>query len=305
MDWLNYHHLYYFWTVVQAGTIQAAAEQLHLARPTIAAQLKALERQVGQPLFKKRGRKLEPTEFGLQIYNYAHEIFSLGHELREFVRTGQAGRRPLFRVGLADVVPKAIAYEVLRPALGLNDPPKLIVHEGKLADLLSDLGRHRLDLVLSDAPCPPTVELKVYNHLLGECGLSWLAMPKLAAAHRQRFPQSLTGAPCLLPTEHTAVRRALDHWLSEQDIFPQVVAEFEDSALLKIFGEAGEGIFPVPTAVEAKVVDQLEVAVVGRMPEVLDRFYAISAEKRVQHPATLAIVRQARTRLFETSEKIR
>jgi LysR family transcriptional activator of nhaA len=204
---------------------------------------------------------------------------------------------------LADVVPKSLAYEVLRSTLGLADPPKLVVYEGKFPDLLADLGRHRLDLVISDAPSPPTAELKVYNHLLGECGLSWMAVPKLAAAHRRGFPQSLNGAPCLLPTEHTAVRRALDHWLSEHDIFPQVIAEFEDSALLKMFGEAGEGIFPVPTAIEAKVIRQLGVATIGIMPEVHDRFYAISAEKRVQHPATLAIVRQARTRLFEPGNR--
>ncbi len=299
MEWLNYHHLFYFWMTVKSGTVTAAAEALHLQRPTVAAQIRELENSVGQKLFEKQGRGLIPTEFGKQVYQYADEIFSLGHELREFIKTGQSGTRARFRVGLPDVVPKAIAFELLKPALHMPERPRIICFEGKLNQLLADLALHKLDLVISDSPAPSTLEIKVYNHKLGECGLSVLGTPALARKYRKGFPASLTNAPCLLPTEQTAVRRSLDIWMDENDVFPDVVAEFEDSALLKVFGQAGEGVFPVPTAIEAMVKRQYGVQLIGQIPDVRDKFYAISAEKRVQHAATSVIVKQARSKLFE------
>lgn len=300
MEWLNYHHLFYFWMTVKTGTVSAAAESLHLARPTVAAQIKDLEKSVGRPLFEKQGRGLVLTEFGKQIHQYADEIFEIGHELREFVRTGHQGNRKRFVVGLPDVVPKQIAFELLKPALKMKDRPRTICYEGKLERLLADLALHKLDVVISDSPAPPTLDFKVYNHKLGECGLSMLAVPALAKKYKKNFPHSLTDAPCLLPTDHTAVRRSLDIWMDDNDIFPDIVAEFEDSALLKVFGQAGEGIFPVPTAIESPIKKQFGVHLVGRISDVLDKFYAISAEKRVHHEATLLVVRQARNKVFES-----
>ncbi len=300
MEWLNYHHLFYFWMTVKAGTVAAAAESLHLARPTVAAQIKELEKSVGQKLFRKQGRGLVLTDFGKQVHGYAEEIFSIGHELREFIKTGHHGTRKRFVVGLPDVVPKHIAFELLKPALHMEDRPRTICYEGKLESLLSDLALHKLDLIISDAPAPPTMEFKLFNHKLGECGLSMLAVPALAKKYRKGFPDSLTDAPCLLPTEHTAVRRSLDIWLDDREIFPNIIAEFEDSALLKVFGQAGEGIFPIPTAIEDRIKKQFGVHLIGRLPEVLDKFYAISAEKRVHHEATLMVVKQARSKLFDS-----
>ncbi|MEM7457775.1 MAG: transcriptional activator NhaR [Planctomycetota bacterium] len=299
MEWLNYHHLFYFWMTVKSGTVSAAADALHLARPTVAAQIKELEKSFGEKLFEKQGRGLVLTEFGTEVHKFADEIFSIGHELREFVKTGHTGTRKRFVVGLPDVVPKHVAFELLKPALSMPERPRMICYEGKLNQLLADLALHKLDVIISDAPAPSTLEFKVYNHKLGECGLSMLAVPAIAKKYRRGFPESLTDAPCLLPTDHTAVRRSLDIWLEDNEIFPEIVAEFEDSALLKVFGQQGQGIFPVPTAIESQIKKQYGVHLVGRIPDALDKFYAISAEKRVQHPATLEIVKQARNELFE------
>lgn len=299
LDWINYHHLYYFWLTVKMGTVSAAAESLHLARPTVAAQIKDLEKAIGQKLFEKQGRGLVLTEFGTQVHKYADEIFSVGRELREFIKTGHGENRKRFVVGLPDVVPKHIAFELLKPALHMEDRPRTVCYEGKLDQLLTDLALHKIDLVISDAPAPPTMDFKVYNHKLGECGLSMLATPELANRYSENFPNSLTDAPCLLPTDHTAVRRAMDIWMDDNEIFPQIVAEFEDSALLKVFGQAGEGIFPVPTAIEKLVIKQYGVQLVGRIEGVRDKFYAISAEKRVQHAATSLVVKQGRNELFD------
>ena len=299
MDWINYHHLFYFWMVAKTGTVSAAAKKLHLARPTVTAQVRELERSVGQKLLRQQGRGLVLTEFGQQIFAYAENIFSIGQELREFIKTGQPGRRQKLRVGMPDVVPKLIAFELLKPALIGAEPPRMECYEGKLTDLLADLAIHRLDLVLSDSPAPTTLDVNVYNHKLGECGLSILATPSLAKKYRKGFPDSLTNAPILLPTELTVVRRSLDRWMEDRKVFPEIVAELEDSALLKVFGQAGQGVFPVPSVIEDIVKKQYGVWLVGRIPEVLDTFYVISIEKRVQHEAAIRIMNQARNQLFE------
>lgn len=299
MDWINYHHLFYFWMVAKTGTVSAAAKKLHLARPTVTAQVRELERSVGQKLLRQQGRGLVLTEFGQQIFAYAENIFSIGQELREFIKTGQPGRRQKLRVGMPDVVPKLIAFELLKPALIGAEPPRMECYEGKLTDLLADLAIHRLDLVLSDSPAPATLDVNVYNHKLGECGLSILATPSLAKKYRKGFPDSLTNAPILLPTELTVVRRSLDRWMEDRKVFPEIVAELEDSALLKVFGQAGQGVFPVPSVIEDIVKKQYGVWLVGRIPEVLDTFYVISVEKRVQHEAAIRIMNQARNQLFE------
>lgn len=297
MEWLNYHHLFYFWMVAREGTVSGAAAKLHLARPTVTAQVRELENSVGQKLFRRRGRGLELTEFGQQVFHYADQIFAIGHELRDFLRTGQGRKR--FRVGMPDVVPKLIAFELLKPVMQVPDRPRTECCEGKLQDLLSDLVVHKLDLVISDSPAPTSAQLGVFSHKLGECGVSLLGTASLVKEYGEGFPGSLTKAPVLLPAQHTAIRRPLDRWLDERGVVPDVVAEFEDSALLKVFGQAGQGIFPVPTVIEENVKQQYGVSLVGRIAEVRDEFYAISVEKRVQHAVALQIVNQARNGLFE------
>ena len=300
MEWLNYHHLFYFWNVAKEGTVSAAAEQLHVARTTVTAQVRELEKAAGAKLFEKKGRYLELTEFGQHVYRYAEEIFTIGRELKDFMKTGKLGKVKKFVVGMPDVVPKLVAFELLKPAIHHPDGFQIVCHEGKLPELVADLALHRLDLIISDAPAPPTVDVRAYSHRLGECGLSFLAVPELARKHRRKFPASLNGAPVCLPTDHTAVRRSLNHWLDDNDIHPQIVAEFEDSALLKVFGQSGLGIVPIPTAIEKEVISQYGMQLVGRLEDVIDRFYAISVEKRVHHPATLAIVKQARSKIFDS-----
>lgn len=299
MEWLNYHHLFYFWNVAKEGTVSAAANKLHLARTTVTAQVRDLETAAGQKLFEKRGRYLELTEFGKQVYEYADEIFAIGRELTDFISTGETGARRKFVVGMPDVVPKLVAFELLKPAIHLPEELHIICYEGKLDQLIADLALHRLDLVISDAPAPAALDVRVYSHRLGECGLSFLAVSKLAKKYRKGFPQSLNAAPVCLPTGHTAVRRSLNLWLDDHDIHPRVVAEFEDSALLKVFGQSGLGIVPIPTAIENEVKKQYDMHLVGRLDSVVDRFYAISVEKRVHHPAVLAIVKQARNTIFD------
>ena len=215
MEWLNYHHLFYFWNVAKEGTVSAAAEQLHVARTTVTAQVRELEKAAGAKLFEKKGRYLELTEFGQHVYRYAEEIFTIGRELRDFMKTGKLGKVKKFVVGMPDVVPKLVAFELLKPAIHHPDGFQIVCHEGKLPELVADLALHRLDLIISDAPAPPTVDVRAYSHRLGECGLSFLAVPELARKHRRKFPSSLSGAPVCLPTDHTAVRRSLNHWLDD------------------------------------------------------------------------------------------
>ena len=299
MDWLNYHHLYYFWNVAQEGTVSGAAKKLHLARTTLTSQIRELEKSAGEKLFTQSGRYLQLTEFGQDVFQYADEIFAIGRELQDFISSGRKGATKSFVVGMPDVVPKLVAFELLKPAMSQPEELKIVCHEGKLENLLADLALHRLDLIISDAPAPHTIDVRAYNHVLGECGLSFLAVPKLAKEYRRGFPDSLDGAPVCLPTEQTAVRRALNQWLDDKQIRPRIVAEFEDSALLKVFGQSGFGIVPVPMAIENEVKKQYQMHLVGRLPDVIDKFYAISVEKRVHHPATLAIVQQARSAMFD------
>ena len=298
MEWLNYHHLLYFWTVAREGSIAQACEKLHLAQPTISTQLRRLEKSLGQPLFRKSGRNLVLTEFGQTVYQYADEIFSLGRELVDTVR-GRATGRPLrFSVGVADVLPKLIAYRLIEPALKLPEPVQIVCLESTPDQLLAALSVHSLDLVLTDAPLPPTVKVKAYSHLLGECGVTLFGTPALAAAHRRGFPGSLAGAPLLLPTPGTSLRRALAPWLDEQDLRPQILGEFDDSALMKAFGYAGVGLFFAPSAIEGEVKKQYGSQAVGRVDTIRERFYAISVERRIKHPAVLAISEAAKSRLF-------
>lgn len=295
---LNFHHLYYFYIVAREGSVARACEVLHLAQPTVSGQVKKLERSLGEALFARAGRNLVLTDVGRLVYGYAEEIFSVSREMLDALE-GRGPERPLrLTVGVVDALPKLVAYRILEPALHLEDPVHLTCREGKLEALLADLAIHGLDLVLSDSPAQPMVRIRAYNHLLGECGVSVFATAGLAGRYQEGFPGSLEGAPFLLPMEGTALRPALERWFEAQGLRPRTVAEVEDAALLKAFGHAGVGLFAAPSAIEGEVREQYGVEVVGRLAEVQERFYAIAVERRLKHPAVVAISRAARTTLF-------
>ena len=297
-DSLNYHHLLYFWTVVREGTVAAAAERLHLAQPTISSQLKKLERSVATPLLVRSGRTLRLTETGQLVYRYADEIFSLGRELTDALQGRPTGQPLRFTVGIPDVLPKLIVYRLLRSAFQMPSPMHLVCREGKYNDLLTRLASHELDLVLSDVPAGAAVSVRVFSHLLGKCGVSFFGAPAMARRCRRRFPDSLAEAPLLLPPSGTSLRRMLDQWFDEQGLHPQVFAEFEDSALLKVFGQEGLGLFPAPAALQMEIQRQYRVKLVGTIEDLQETYYAISAERRIKHPAVLAITEAARKELF-------
>src|SRR3990172_12249937 len=289
MEWLNYNHLLYFWVVAKEGSIARATRELRLAQPTISGQIHRLEEVLGEKLFARKGRNLELTEIGRVVFRYAEEIFALGRELQDTLKGAPVGRPLTLVVGVADVVPKLIARRLLEPALKVSEPVHLVCREDKPDRLLAELAVHELDIVLADAPVSPSLRVRAFNHLLGECDVVFLAAPNLAATHRRGFPRSLDGAPLLLPTENTALRRSLDQWFTTHDIRPRVVGEFEDSALLKEFGQTGLGIFPAPSVIVDEVRGQYRVRLVGRLEEVRERFYAISVERKLKHPAVVAI----------------
>lgn len=295
---INYKHLHYFWVVAKEGSIARASERLHLTPQTISGQLSLLEDILGEALFNRVGRNLVLTETGRLVLSYADEIFSLGGELEEMVRNLPEGRPLVFKVGVADVVPKSIAYHLLAPSLQLPEPVRIICREDNIEALLAELALHRIDLVIADGPIPKGVKVRGYNHLLGECGISFFAIPQLAKKLSKGFPQSLKGAPMLLPGEMTVVRSRLVQWLDGLHIHPRIVGEFDDSALMKAFGQAGAGVFIAPTPMAAEVEKQYGVNAIGKTEEVREQFYAISVERKITHPAVAAITETAREWLF-------
>lgn len=297
MEWLNYHHLLYFWLTAKEGGVTEAAAELRLAQSTVSAQIRQLEHVLDERLFRRDGRRLVLTDVGRTVYRYAEEIFGLGRELLDVVKDRPTGRPLRFNVGIADQVPKLIAHRLLAPALALDVPVRLVCHEGKTAELLGELATHQLDVVLTDAPLGAGTSVRAFNHLLGETGVTIYGTAERVRTVRRRFPRSLAGAPLLLPTEGTTLRRTLDQWFSTHEIRPDVVAEFDDSALLKVFGQGGLGLFPGPTALEREIRRQYGVVVAGRLDDVRERFYAISVERRLKHPAVIAISEAARTTL--------
>jgi LysR family transcriptional activator of nhaA len=298
MAHLNLKHLRYFWAVAVNGSIARASEILHLTPQTISGQMSELEQQISAKLFTKSGRNLALTDTGRLVFSYADEMFRLEDELRDVLGGRKAGSALVLNVGIAMVIPKLLAYRVLAPALRLDEPIRLICNEAPLVDLLADLSVHKLDLVLSDSPLGPTLSIRAYNHPLGESGITFFAIPEEAGRYQEHFPDSLDGAPMLMPSGSSALRRALELWFNRTAISPAVVAEFEDRALMKAFGEAGVGVFTSPTAVEQDVLEKYGVAVVGRTDEIKERFYAITVERRIKHPAVSAITEAARTQLF-------
>ena len=298
---INLKHLRYFWAVAANGSIARAAEILHLTPQTISGQLRELEEQFGTKLFKKSGRNLVLTDTGQTIFSYADEMFRLSNELQEVLAGRTPGSFLRLNVGIAMVVPKLLAYRVLAPALELSDPVRLVCHEAPLPDLLADLSIHKLDLVLADSPLSPALNVRAYNHVLGETGISFFAARSQATKYTRGFPHSLNGAAMLMPTQSSALRRGLELWLQQQGINPVIVAEFEDRALMKAFGEAAVGVFTSPTAVEEDVRSKYDTKVIGRTEEVKERFYAISSERRITHPAVAAITAAARDYIFAQS----
>lgn len=297
MAWLNYHHLLYFWTVARTGTIANASRELHLSQPTISTQLKTLEDALGQKLFQRAGRRLVLTDVGRTTYRYADEIFRLGRELQESITRGPMSRQVRFSVGVADVVPKLVAERLLQPAYTAVPDLQLEVHEGGLNPLLARLALHELDVVLSDQPAPNDVKVRAFSHKLGESGLSFFAKGAMATALKKNFPQTLDQAPMLLPQTGSSSRLALDQWFEKKGVRPRIVGEFDDSALMKVFGASGRGVFAAPTTIEAEVVRQFEVQPIGRTEEITQAYYAISVERRLRHPAVVAVAESARKEL--------
>ena len=291
---INYKHLHYFWVVAKEGSIARASERLHLTPQTISGQLTLLEENLGEALFARVGRKLELTETGRLVLSYTDEIFSLGGELEEMVRNIPDGRPLVFKVGVADVVPKSIAYRLLAPALQLPESVRIICREGSINSLLGELAVHRVDMVIADGPIPSDVNVHGFNHPLGDCGITFFATPKLANTLSNNFPHSLDGAPLLLPGEMTVLRVRLEQWFDSQHIHPRVIGEFDDSALMKTFGRAGAGVFIAPTPIATEVEKQYGVVAIGQTDNVRDHFYAISVERKISHPAVAAITETAR-----------
>lgn len=297
MEWLNYHHLLYFWVTAREGSLARAGRVLRLARPTLSGQIHRLEENLGEKLFVRAGRRLELTEMGRVVYRYSEEIFSLGNELLDAVKGRATSALARLDVGVADVVTKLIVRRLLEPAFHLPQSIRLICHEDSHERLLTRLGAHELDVVIADAPVPPGSSVRAFNHVLGQCGVTVFGASKWFRV-RKDFPRSLNDTPMLLPISGTPLRRALDGWFQSVDIRPRVVAEFEDSALMKVFGGDGFGVFAAPSAVEREIRRQYSVEALGRIDDVQERFYAITAERRIKHPAVVAISENARDELF-------
>jgi len=299
MEWLNYHHLFYFWTVARDGSIIKASETLRLAPPTISEQIRSLEESLGVKLFEKQGRSLVLTDQGRVAYEYAEEIFTRGRELTEVLSGGTAERRPPFTIGIADVVPKLIAYRLILPALQLPDPIRLVCRDGDPDKLIAQLAIREIDLVISDAPLDRSIRIQAFTHMLGQSGITFFAHPRLAKQLKGRFPRCLDGLPFLMPADNTDLRRSLEHWLDVQGVRPIIVGEFEDSALASVFSEAGAGAFVAPTPTEAQAKRQHGLSVLGRTRDIVASFYAISLDRRFKHPAVIAISEIAHRSVFQ------
>lgn len=298
MEWLNYHHLLYFYTVAREGSVTRAAETLRLAQPTLSGQIRKLEESLDEKLFARDGRKLVLTDAGRLVYRYSDEIFSAGREMMDALRGRPTNRPSRLIVGIADAVPKLIAYRLMQTAAELEDPVQLVLHEGKTDDLIAALAVQTYDMVLTDVPLRGQVRVKAFNHSLGECGVGFLASTQLARRHRKRFPASLDGAPMLLPTPNTSLRRALDDWFDKIGVTPRIVAEIEDTALMKVFGQHEAGIFAAPIVVAEEIRRQHRVHLIGQTDEVREHFYVVTVERRIMHPAVAAIAEAAKNVLL-------
>jgi LysR family transcriptional activator of nhaA len=302
VEWLNYHHLRYFWTVARKGGVRKAAEELHVSQPSISAQLRLLEESLGQKLFRRSGRNLVLTETGQLVLNYADEIFSAGRELMNAVKQ-RPGKHPVrVNIGLTDAFPKLIAFQIFRAAFRSQVAVHMICREGEIGPLVSHLQAHRLDIVLADEPASSALKAKTFNHRLGRSGVTFCAVPPLAAKLRRNFPQSLDGAPALLPTQNMGMRAALETWFDSKEIRPRVVGEFEDSALMEVCSTGGRGFTAIHTVVDRAALNRYGLRVIARVDECGTDFYAITAERRVKHPAAVAMTEHAYSSVFAEAD---
>lgn len=300
MGSINYQHLRYFWAVFRHNSLTRASAELCLTPQTVSVQIRDLEESLGLKLYEKRGRNLALTDTGQIVFRYADRIFNLGKELQDVLR-GLPVDRPLeVVIGVSEVMPKIIAHHLIEPVIQTHKPTRIMCREGKLSDLLSDLAVHNLDVVLSDAPIPSTVKVKAFNHLLGECGITFMAQKDLAETLRRDFPNSLNGKPYLAPVRGTVLRQTLDEWFEKHDILPNIVGEFDDSALLKVFGQTGMGFFPIPSVIEKEVSRQYIVEKIAVGEGIYESFYAISVERQIKNPAISAICENSRSKIFNS-----
>lgn len=298
---LNFSHLLYFWAVARDGSIASACARLQISQPTISMQIRKLEKSLGHRLFERSGRGLALTEVGRMVFEYADEMFSLGRELLGTLR-GQPGRNSgRLHVGLPTFLPKLITYRLLEPVLRMPQGVQLVCHEDDLGELVSGLGRHRFDAILTDTPVYSAGKVRTFSHPLGECDLMICGGPELAAKYRNRFPESLDGAPLLLPSALSDMRRALDRWFDDVPGSPRIIAEFDDSALMKEFGGRNQGLFPIPSILLDEVHKQYGVEMVGRLPEVRLKYYVVTTERKIKHPATAVIVQTAKSFMMAPS----
>ena len=297
-EFINYKHLHYFWTVAHEGSVVKASKKLHVTPQTISGQISLLEERIGNALFNKHGRGLILTETGRVVLKYADEIFDLGQELSDVLRGVPTLGVSEFVIGAASALPKTIVYKILEPALNIDQEITLTSREGPVESMLADLAIHKVDMVLSDMPVSGAFSIKAYNHFLGESGLTFFASPNQAKFYRKNFPYSLHEAHMLAPTEQYSIRQVVDRWLYDQSIHPYIKGQFDDSALMKAFGQVGTGVFYMSSIIEDEVCNNFNVRIIGRTEEVKQKFYAISAERKIKHPAVAAICESARHELF-------
>lgn len=297
-DWLNYHHLLYFWAVAKEGSVSQACERLQVAQPTVSGQVKKLEKALGEKLLARSGRGVVLTEVGQTVFRYADEIFTVGRELHTALSGHNTSRPTVLHVGLPEVLPKLIAFRLLEPAMNLEYPVKLVCREGPMDQLLAQLATHELDVVFADSPAGSLISVRAFNHALGECGVGLFGTPKLCRRYHRDLPNSLAGAPFFLPGEHTALRRNVTQWLHQIDVEPVVIGEIDDTALLKVFAEAGLGFIPAPLAIQEEIERQFGLRLLMEIPNATERFYAITAERKLKHPAVVAISEVAKGSLF-------
>ena len=304
MEWLNYHHLLYFWVVAKEGGVTAASKRLHLAHPTISGQIHRLEATLGQKLFVRRGRNLALTDVGRVAFRYAEEIFSLGGEFLDEVKGRTLGHQMRLVVGVSDVLAKSIVHRMLAPAFGLEERVLVICREDRSASaFMRDLAAYAVDVVLADAPAGPGTPIRTFSHPLGDCGLVFLAAPRVARSCRVGFPHSLDSKAFLLPSQESTLRRALNQWFDAKQIRPRVIAELDDAALAMILAEEGLGICAAPDVVERELRQRYDLQVVGRTEEIRQNFYAISIERKIKHPAVVAICEVARNQIFGSRQR--
>jgi len=299
MEWLNYHHLLYFWMVAKHGSITRASAELRLAHPTISGQIHRLEEALGEKLFARSGRNLVLTDSGRVAFRYADEIFALGQEFQDALKGRSTGKPLRLVVGVSDVIAKSIVHRILEPAFQLQDKVHVVCREARSPDaFMAELAVHAVDVVLADAPAGAGVPVRAFSHPLGECGSSFFAAPQLARACRKTFPRSLDGVRMLLPSSNSTFRRSLDEWFQSRGIRPEVIAELDDIALASILGEKGLGVLAAPDVMAKELGKRYGLELVGRAKDIRQRFFAISVERKIKHPAVAAICEVARKKIF-------